>query len=438
MKPKRVLILAIIAMLALSTGCPGGNYTDNSRDSDTTNNIYPPPPPVNCPTGQTPVVLWHDGDNDGLAEPGYTITVCLGSTADVPPGWTDNNPCDANGNNCHWDPCPNDPANTCGTSEPSIQITAVVNGHTVTITADPHYTSGYTTQVVFYSGVVQIGSDSSTNDGWHFTWTNVAAGTYTVCAMMWTNDGKHATSNSLTVTIGNGQCVPMLRCSWAYNTPSTVKYFNGISTSCYASWAGQDPNWQWSTFRSCHDPSDGCVIEDEIYASALNAGQCEFNDVVPQFLNGNPENPFGVDKGYLINWSVTEDGNGGAYNALATGYPTCYINPDCTNYAQVPVVYICHPWGCNYLVDFTGTVNPITGNTVNVFVNTYIDSDGDGYPNLCPPGDSTCVPDNCIRYANPNQAVNACIGHPNPLEDDTDNDWYLNGEDLFPTDRTRH
>jgi hypothetical protein len=428
------IMTALLTSLSIGFLCVGCAITQEPTENDhcTGNscNTYILPED-NCPEGQDPFVLWHDSDNDTLPEPGNTITVCVGGTIDVPAGWTDVVP-------PPYDPCPGDPQNVCGTTTPSIQITAVVNGHTVAIKGDPHYANGTVSRVVFYNGVLEIGTDTSVADGWSINWLNVPTGSYTVHAVMYTTDGKTATSNSVSVTIGIGQCVPTMRCSWAYDTPSTVKYFNGISTSCYASWAGQDPNWQWSTFRSCHDASDGCVLEDEVFSGAINAGRCEFNNVVPQFLNGNPENPFGEDLGYLINWALSPDGNGGAYNALATGYPTCYINPDCTDYVQVPVVPICHLWGCNFMVDLTGAVNPISGNTVNIFVNTYIDSDGDGFPNACQAGDSTCVADNCIRYANPIQALNACTGHPNPFEDDSDNDWYLDGEDAFPFDRTRH
>lgn len=429
-------LLIVISIGIFSLGCATATESGHNQcTGNSCNTIINPP--EDCPLGQWPHEFWHDQDNDGLAESG-PIEVCSGSTIDVPPDYTDINPCDAYGNNCHWDPCPGDPLNVCGTTTPSIQISAVVSGHTVAIPADPRYSSGTVSRVVFYNGVVEIGTDSNGTDGWSINWLNVPAGSYTIHAVMYTNDGKTATSNSVTVTIGNSQCVPKMRCSWMYDTPSDVKYFNGISTSCYASWAGQDPNWQWSTFRSCHDASDGCVIEDQVFSGALNAGRCEFNNVVPQYLNGNPENPFGESLGYLINWALTDDGNGGAYNALADGYPQCYINPDCSDWVEVPVVYIKHPWGWNYLVDFSGAVDPISGDTVNIFINTFIDSDGDGFRNACPAGDSTCVADNCIRYANPDQTLNTCLGHPTPAENDSDNDWYLDGEDAFPFDRTRH
>jgi hypothetical protein len=436
-----VLLLGIIASFALGCSPTAEETTNNHCTGESCNDttiINPPDPVDNCPVGQDPVIVCHDDDNDGKAEVGPTATLCLGSTADVPPGWTIN---------CgDPDPCPGDPLNVCGITAPSLQIEAVVSGHTVTVNAYPLYANGYTTQIRFFWGVVSENQwvDTSANGGWNYTWTNVAAGTYIVSAQMWTNDGKTATSNNVTVTIVDTTpvCAPTLRCSWAYDEPASVNFFSGISTSCYASWFNQPPDWQWSTFRTCHDPSNGCVIDDEAYATALNNGRCEFNVHAPEYLNGNPANPFGTSEMDFRNWALTPNGSGGAYNALATGYPQCYLNADCTDYVEVPVVYICHEWGCNYLVDFTGSVDTQTGNTVNVFVHTYVDSDADGYPNQCPTGDANCVPDNCLRYANPIQSVNPCLTGPNP---DVDNDWFITGSgvptqeyDNYSTDRTRH
>lgn len=448
MKKQIMALMTLICVIAIGMeiGCAVADDSSGS-DNKTVNNTCIGgscnttiiPPVDNCGVGEDPVPVAVDGDTDQMPDSNYTMTLCLGSTAEVPAGWTwrTHPPYDL-------DPCPGDHWNECGITTPSIMITAVVSGHTVTVTATPLYASGHTEEVRFFWGVVSENQwvDTNASGGWNYTWTNVAAGQHEVTAVMTTNDGKTATSNKVTVTIfdtgSNPTCVSTMRCLWA--TTNGVMY-QAQSSGCYASLDGQDPNWQWSTFRSCSDYSNGCVIEDEVYATALNNGHCAFNIHAPEFLNGNPANPFGSSEGDFRNWACTPDGNGGAYNALAVGYPQCYLNVDCQSYVEIPVVYTCDPHGCNYYPDFTGSINTF-GAPVNVFIKTYGDTDGDGYPNACQPGDSGCVADNCIRYANPDQTVNPCVTGPNP---DVDNDWYPTGAgvptaelDLYPTDRNRH
>jgi len=443
------MLLACIVMLAmvatLSTGC-AGDYIDNSkRNTVSIDNDHDGYVVTNdCDDNNAARHQWRtalqDGDTDGRPECGMmTISVCSGNTTQAPYGFTFNTePCDL---------CPGNHANNCGTTAPSIQITAVVNGHTVTITADPRYTSGYTTQVVFYSGVVQIGTDSSANGGWNFTWTNVAAGTYTVCAVMWTNDGKHATSNTVTVTVGNAQCEPMLRLNYQlrHDDQSLPRdFFNMISTSCFVSFFGQDPNWQWTPPQTCGSAANSCVIEDEVWSGPLNKGKCEFNIAAGAGLNGNPApSSFQTDGGYGVDWALTPIRQGTTIvdvnDFIPPGTLHAQINTDCAHWVDVPTVYDGHTWGVNYMLDIAGVGSggtPQDGNTVNIYVHSYADSDSDLIRDNV---------DNCIMFSNNDQldtnqdgVGNVCTASSNACSRDADNDGYYDCVDLFPYDRIRH
>lgn len=461
-------MLAIACAFAIqacsANGGANNSKTDNSQHctgaSCNTNNY--PPDLGNCPIGSEHVELWHDNDGDKIPDCSLpSVIECLENGSTIPRGYTVNAPLCTDVDVACCDVCPAVAGNTCDQADLHITITATVTGSTVTILADPVYNHGFTTKVDFFRGVLLLGTDTNSSGGWSFTWTKVPAGTYMLSAEMTTNDGKTAFSNIVTVTVTSSgpnpppTCATKMRCVWA--NANSAKLFEGVSSyRCWKSWNGQDPNAEWSTFRTCHDQSDGCIIEDEVFPEGFNSGECLFNITAPEGLGGNPANPFGQGHSWLIDWAVTSDGTATGYiNALADGFPQCYISNDCATWAQVPVTpferdvvngtTVYHIW--NFKVNFTGATNPQTGSDINIFVGSLEDSDGDGVPNACAPNTS-CVPDNCIRYANPEQTItnpatqhgvgDACLNHKDPCDNDSDNDWYLDCEDQFPFDASKH
>ncbi len=90
---------------------------------------------------------------------------------------------------------------------PSVSLTAPTNGATftapasITMTATAADTDGTVTNVDFYNGATLLGSDATSP--YAFTWTNVAAGSYSLTARATDNDGAVSTSAVVTVTVAS-------------------------------------------------------------------------------------------------------------------------------------------------------------------------------------------------------------------------------------------
>lgn len=119
----------------------------------------------------------------------------------------------------------------CGTNPntpPTISLTAPLNNASftapasITITANASDANGTVSNVQFYNGSTLLGSDATAP--YSFTWTNVAAGTYTITARATDNEGAITTSSAVTVTV-NGT-VP--------NTPPTVSLTGPPANSSYS------------------------------------------------------------------------------------------------------------------------------------------------------------------------------------------------------------
>ena len=94
---------------------------------------------------------------------------------------------------------------TNNTTNPTIKIDAPLNGaafdqssdiEITTTTSDP---DGTVAKVEFYNGTTKIGQ--STAAPFSFTWSSVAAGTYSLTAVVTDNDGNTTTSGQVTVTV---------------------------------------------------------------------------------------------------------------------------------------------------------------------------------------------------------------------------------------------
>lgn len=108
-----------------------------------------------------------------------------------------------------------------GNALPSVSITAPANGASfvapasVTIDATASDSDGTVSSVAFYQGTTLLGTD--TTSPYSFTWTGVAAGTYSLTARATDNGGATGTSTAVSVTVN------------ASGTPTTVSLQNGTN-----------------------------------------------------------------------------------------------------------------------------------------------------------------------------------------------------------------
>jgi|GEM_PF-717423 len=95
------------------------------------------------------------------------------------------------------------PANT----PPTVSLTAPTNNSTftapadITINATAADADGSVTQVAFYNGSTLLGTDTSSP--YSFSWTNVAAGTYSLTARATDNQGAVTTSSAISITVNS-------------------------------------------------------------------------------------------------------------------------------------------------------------------------------------------------------------------------------------------
>jgi chitinase len=99
--------------------------------------------------------------------------------------------------------------NTANNPAPTTSITSPSNGATFTapasinIAANASDTSpGTVSSVAFYNGTTLLGTDTSSP--YTFSWTNVAAGTYTLTTKATDNQGAVGTSSAITITVSGG------------------------------------------------------------------------------------------------------------------------------------------------------------------------------------------------------------------------------------------
>jgi chitinase len=95
-----------------------------------------------------------------------------------------------------------------GNTPPAVSITSPANNAnftapaTVTIQASASDADGSVTKVEFFNGSTSLGSVTAAP--YSYTWSNVAAGTYTITAKATDNSGAVTTSAAVTIVVGNG------------------------------------------------------------------------------------------------------------------------------------------------------------------------------------------------------------------------------------------
>jgi predicted phage tail protein len=95
--------------------------------------------------------------------------------------------------------------NAPGNQPPTLSLTAPANGATytapasVTLTANAADSDGTITKVEFYQGTILLGT--ATTSPYRFTWTNVAAGSYSLTAKAYDNGGAITTSAAVGIAV---------------------------------------------------------------------------------------------------------------------------------------------------------------------------------------------------------------------------------------------
>jgi hypothetical protein len=166
-----------------------------------------------------------------------------------------------------------------GNAPPAVQITAPANGATFTAPASIKITAtatastgGAVTRVDFYQGTTLIGN--ATASPYSVSWSNVAAGNYTLTAKVTDTQNTTATSSPVTVTVASGSAV--LPAPWASSDIGNVgvtgsaSYQNGVYS---ISGAGSDIWGSADQFNYLYRPltGDGQIVTRLVSQQNTNA-----------------------------------------------------------------------------------------------------------------------------------------------------------------------
>jgi hypothetical protein len=145
-----------------------------------------------------------------------------------------------------------------GDSPPSVTLTQPANGATfaapatVNLTATASDADGTVTKVEFYNGAAKLGEDLTAP--YNFTWSGVAAGTYTLTARAVDNLGGAGTSAASTITVTAG------------NTPPTASLTSPTDGATFAAPATVN-------LAATASDADGTVTKVEFFNDATKLGE---------------------------------------------------------------------------------------------------------------------------------------------------------------------
>jgi hypothetical protein len=140
---------------------------------------------------------------------------------------------------------------------PTVSLTAPSNNATysapasITLNATAADVDGTVSKVEFYNGATLLGT--SATSPYTYTWSNVAAGTYTLTAMAYDNSGITTTSSTINVTVSgssSGCTAPQYVAGTTYATNATVLN-NGHTYQCTVG------GWCSSSAASYYAPGTG-------------------------------------------------------------------------------------------------------------------------------------------------------------------------------------
>ena len=141
---------------------------------------------------------------------------------------------------------------------PSVSLTAPAGGSSftapasMTVSASASDSDGTVSRVDFYRGSTQIGSDSSSP--YSMSWTNVAAGTYSLTAIAVDDDGATRTSPAVSVTVNS-----------ATNQLPNVSLTSPTAGASFAAGAN-------ITLQATASDSDGSISKVEFYRGSTLVG----------------------------------------------------------------------------------------------------------------------------------------------------------------------
>jgi len=200
----------------------------------------------------------------------------------------------------------------------------------LSITANASDSDGSVSKVEFYNGTQKIGEDLTAP--YAYTWTNVAAGTYTITAKATDNTGAATTSSIAAVTVTSivspNQCAGIVAYveNGGYNQGSLVQK-DGKQYQCkpfpYSGWCN-GAAWAYA-------PENGAYWADAwtLIGNCTNAVRTEANATVNDALLTNAPNPFTTITS--VSLETTEAGevtvavynkNGQLIHTLSQGYLT--------------------------------------------------------------------------------------------------------------------
>jgi regulation of enolase protein 1 (concanavalin A-like superfamily) len=145
---------------------------------------------------------------------------------------------------------------TSSNTPPTVSISSPASGTSFTapasiaLTATASDTDGSVTRVDFYSGTQLVGS--ATASPFTYTWSNVAAGTYSLTAVATDNEAATTTSQPVSVTVGG-------------NTPPTVSISAPATGASYTAPAN-------ISISAIAGDTDGSVTRVDFYAGAQLVG----------------------------------------------------------------------------------------------------------------------------------------------------------------------
>ena len=246
--------------------------------------------------------------------------------------WTQNEQPDTHtGDGQVWSYVSDCGSSTGGNKAPTVSISAPAGGAsytapaTVSITATAADADGAITKVEFYNGATLLGT--ATASPYTYSWTSVAAGTYTLTAKATDNGGASTTSSAVSITVSGssnngGSCSGVASYQpypSVYNAGDKVVY-NGY---LYVSLANGLYNVTPGTADYWWQPLGACSSSAKIAATAIAVDAT--NDAIPVTVYPNPvtgstlQVKVGAKAGeqvVLELWSV--DGNGPVVRKLYT------------------------------------------------------------------------------------------------------------------------
>ena len=168
---------------------------------------------------------------------------------------------------------------TGGNNPPTVSITAPASGATytapasVTINANAADSDGTVSSVAFYQGTTLLGTDTSSP--YSYSWTNVAAESYTLTAKATDNGGAVTTSSVVNITVngsgGGGSLISQGKTATASSVFGGNAAANAVDGNVSTKWGSVwdvDPQWIYVDLGAVYTITQVILEWDSQYASS--------------------------------------------------------------------------------------------------------------------------------------------------------------------------